>query len=140
MNPQRLTERVSVEASLLEWMGVQGNIALGLRHPNNVGHSREMMEQFAMRLVGLLIERGVLTREEGEEACKFEVPADAAPMSDDRFNELLNGPLSHPVGPLFLTRIATALRIVVAVTGTAGAQALERHCAAVQAHDEAGGD
>lgn len=49
-------------------------------------------------------------------------------MTDDRFNELLNGPLSHPL-PLFaITRLVLALRAVVTATGEAGEEALESHC------------
>jgi hypothetical protein len=49
-------------------------------------------------------------------------------MTDDRFNELINGPLSHPIHPLFMLRLAQALRAVVAATGAAGDAALEAHC------------
>ena len=49
-------------------------------------------------------------------------------MTDERFNELVNGPLSHPVGPLFMLRLANALRMVVERCGGAGDVALEAHC------------
>ena len=50
-------------------------------------------------------------------------------MTDERFNELLNGPLSHPLMPFVITRLATALRAVVEATGEDGDEALERFCA-----------
>jgi hypothetical protein len=49
-------------------------------------------------------------------------------MTDERFNELLNGPLHHPMVPFVITRLALALRDVVNATGKAGEEALERHC------------
>jgi hypothetical protein len=50
-------------------------------------------------------------------------------MTNERFNELLQGPLHHPMVPLAITRLALALRAVVDATGEAGAKALEAHCA-----------
>ena len=41
-------------------------------------------------------------------------------MTDERFNELLNGPLSHPLPMFSITRLAMALRQVVEETGKAG--------------------
>lgn len=58
-------------------------------------------------------------------------------MSDDEFNALINGPLSHPFPMFAVTRMALALRHVVTVTGDAGAQALRDHCADRQRRDEA---
>ena len=60
--------------------------------------------------------------------------ADAG-MSDERFNELLNGPLFHTLVPLQITRLSLALRAVVDATGAAGARALESHCAARERKD-----
>lgn len=50
-------------------------------------------------------------------------------MTDERFNELLNGPLWHPMVSFAITRLALALRAVVEATGKAGEDALEKHCA-----------
>lgn len=49
-------------------------------------------------------------------------------MTNERFNELLNGPLSHPMPMFSITRLALALRAVVDATGEAGERALEEHC------------
>lgn len=49
-------------------------------------------------------------------------------MTSKRFNELLNGPLSHPFPLVTLNRLAIALRVVVDATGEAGEKALEEHC------------
>lgn len=57
------------------------------------------------------------------------------PMTVERFNTLLAGPLSHPLVPFRLTRLAHALLGVVQATGAAGARALEAHCAARDQRD-----
>lgn len=49
-------------------------------------------------------------------------------MTDDRFTELLNGPLNHPRTAFFMLRLANALRSVVQRCGEAGDAALEAHC------------
>lgn len=49
-------------------------------------------------------------------------------MTDERFNELLNGPISHPIMPLYMLRLAQALRSVVEKCGETGDAALEAHC------------
>lgn len=46
-------------------------------------------------------------------------------MTDARFNELIAGPLSHPLIPFRITRLMLALRAVVEATGDAGDAALE---------------
>lgn len=51
-------------------------------------------------------------------------------MTNERFNELLNGPLSHPMPVFRLTRLAQALRHVVEETGSDGERALEEYCKA----------
>jgi hypothetical protein len=56
-------------------------------------------------------------------------------MTNERFNELLNGPLYHPIGPMMVTRLSLALRDVVAATGQAGEDALEEHCRDREARD-----
>jgi len=56
-------------------------------------------------------------------------------VTDERFTELLNGPLNHPFPMFIITRLAGALRHVIEVTGDAGDQALERYCAGRDATD-----
>jgi hypothetical protein len=41
-------------------------------------------------------------------------------MTDDRFTELLNGPLNHPRTAFFMLRLANALRSAVQRCGGAG--------------------
>jgi hypothetical protein len=57
-------------------------------------------------------------------------------VTEQRFNELLNGPLSHPMPMFVITRLALALRAVVEATGEPGDRALEQHCAAREAQDQ----
>ncbi len=59
-------------------------------------------------------------------------------MTDERFNELLAGPLYHPMVPFTITRLALALRHVIEATGEQGEAALEAHCAALEKQDESG--
>lgn len=56
-------------------------------------------------------------------------------MTPERFNELLNGPLNHPLPMFTITRLALALQHVVWATGEAGEEALEAHCAARERRD-----
>lgn len=56
-------------------------------------------------------------------------------MTDERFNELLNGPLSHPMPMFAFTRLALALRTVVEACGEPAERALEEYCAARDAAD-----
>jgi len=57
-------------------------------------------------------------------------------MTNERFSELLNGPLSHPMPMFQISRLAIALRAVVEATGAAGERALEEHCAQRDAQDK----
>jgi hypothetical protein len=56
-------------------------------------------------------------------------------MTDERFNELMNGPLDHPLGVCRISRLLLALREVVEATGDKGEQALERYCAEREQRD-----
>jgi hypothetical protein len=57
-------------------------------------------------------------------------------MTDERFNQLLRGPLHHPLPMFTLTRLAIALRTVVDATGEAGERALEEHCRSREGLDQ----
>lgn len=57
-------------------------------------------------------------------------------MTEERFNQLLAGPLHHPLPMFSMMRLAIALKSVVDECGEAGEKALERHCASRQADDE----
>jgi hypothetical protein len=57
-------------------------------------------------------------------------------MDSDEFNELLAGPLDHPLIPMQIARLVLALKAVVDATGEAGERALLAHCVARQEQDE----
>ncbi len=57
-------------------------------------------------------------------------------VDTERFNELLNGPLAHPMPMFSMMRVTMALKAVVDATGAAGERALEEHCRARQVQDE----
>lgn len=57
-------------------------------------------------------------------------------MTDERFNELINGPLHHSLMPFVISRLVLALREVVEECGPAGEAALEAHCAARKKRDD----
>lgn len=57
-------------------------------------------------------------------------------MTDERFDELVNGPLSHPLPMFSITRLAMALRAVVEAAGEVGEKALESHCEQRAQQDE----
>ena len=57
----RLSPSSPVEAPAIVWLSVIGNLQLALRHPENVGASRQMVEEFARALLGKLFLEGVLT-------------------------------------------------------------------------------
>lgn len=49
-------------------------------------------------------------------------------MTTKRFNELLNGPLHHPLPAFSFTRVALALAYVLDVCGESADKALEDYC------------
>jgi len=59
-------------------------------------------------------------------------------MQNDRFNELLEGPLGHPIIMMRLNRLALALHYVVQQCGEAGDKALEEVCEDYRRRDEGG--
>ncbi len=58
-------------------------------------------------------------------------------MTNERFTELLNGPLAHPLYPMRINRLALALVAVLRATGEKGAEALEAYCKEREERDEA---
>lgn len=63
---EMLKSRKTVEADLLTWMAIHGNLSLALRHPQNKGPSRAYVARFVKRLGQWLVEQGVVTQEELE--------------------------------------------------------------------------
>lgn len=70
---QKLAETWStVEAPLLTWMTVHGNLCLALRHPGNSGASRKLCTDFVKTLSDLLVDTGAMTREQIDAANRIE--------------------------------------------------------------------
>lgn len=61
-----------VHADLFTWMAVHGNLCLALRHPSNVGGSRQIVEEFVRALGARLVEEGLLSADELRDAEKLE--------------------------------------------------------------------
>jgi hypothetical protein len=57
-------------------------------------------------------------------------------MNSERFNELVNGLISHPLPMFMITRLTLALKAVVDECKEDGERALEAYCAARQEKDE----
>jgi len=62
----------SITTNQLTWLAVHGNICLALRHPQNIGASRPLVEKFVKELGKKLVEWRVVTQEELEAAEKLE--------------------------------------------------------------------
>ena len=73
ISPDKLLELVVVEESLFVWMAIHGNLCLALRHPENRGLSARYMEDFVRKLGRLLVEKGVMTQAELDQAWALEL-------------------------------------------------------------------
>lgn len=72
MNIDRANVEHTVAASLLQWMTVHGYLCLALRHPGATGPSRNLAVDFVEQLGELLVNGGLLSRTELEEAQQLE--------------------------------------------------------------------
>jgi hypothetical protein len=61
-----------VEANLLTWTAVHGNLCLALRNPSNRGASRQIVIDFVRELGAYLLERGALDKATLERAERLE--------------------------------------------------------------------
>jgi hypothetical protein len=69
---QLLTTRETVEADLLTWLAIHGNLCLSLRHPANRGPSRKYVVDFVKGLGKFLVDAGVMSQEQMENAYALE--------------------------------------------------------------------
>jgi hypothetical protein len=74
MNVDKALERATLDASLLEWMAIHGNLCLALRHPENSGGSRALVVKAIDQIGKLLVERGLLSQAEIDQATRIERP------------------------------------------------------------------
>lgn len=65
-NPEVAKKRLKVEADLLTWMAVHGNLLLALRHPENTGESRRIVAGFVEDIGRMLVVGGIINQEELE--------------------------------------------------------------------------
>lgn len=72
LDPRMLTANASVTAPMLTWVTVHGNLCLSLRHPSNVGQSRELCLQMVEHLSKLIVDAGIMTQEEMDFANRVE--------------------------------------------------------------------
>jgi hypothetical protein len=127
-------EPVTFQIGRAELVCLIAAVQLAFRHPRYTGASsaivRDIIRQMADRgfegfpAARTVIERGWDPRYDDP----VERPHEEGALTDERFSELLNGPLAHPLIPFRLTRLTLALRAVVDATGAAGVRALESHC------------
>lgn len=54
----------AIELPLFGWLAVHGNLLLALRHPENAGKSRQLIEDIVAMLEGLFLDSGLLTEEQ----------------------------------------------------------------------------
>lgn len=74
MNYDIATEEATIEAELLTWMAVHGNICLALRHPENRSQFvRPRMIRLVKEIGAMLVERGFMTQAELDGAMKYEM-------------------------------------------------------------------
>lgn len=64
MNAEMAPKLCTVEADLLTWMAVHGNLLLALRHPQNCGPAGQLVADFAKKLGEMLVEGGIITQAE----------------------------------------------------------------------------
>jgi len=72
LDPDKLRELVYLEFNMLEVLSIHGNLCLALRHPQNAGMSRQTVLEIVQRLSAIIVDRGVMTPVEMEQALKVE--------------------------------------------------------------------
>lgn len=73
MNLEKAKAEVSVNATVLTWLTVHGNLCLSLRHPQNRGESRALCIDVVRMLSKLIVEAGVMTQAEMDQANRLEL-------------------------------------------------------------------
>jgi hypothetical protein len=123
----RRTPRIVLYPSPGTLFHVIAALHLALRHPQFPPHIKISVEVFIQEVKGHFGPLGQEVMEAGSD------PANDQPnpelITDEEFNEMLNGPLHHPL------RLVMALRMVLLASGPAGSEALRKHCRERQAND-----
>lgn len=72
LDPRALAALTKVEAPMLTWVTVHGNLCLALRHPENRGQSRQLCINMVRQLSEMIVAAGVMTQQEMDEANRLE--------------------------------------------------------------------
>ncbi len=58
---EAMNKHILIHASGITWSAIHGNLLLALRHPDNIGPSRELIVKFVKRLGEILESEGIVT-------------------------------------------------------------------------------
>ena len=72
MDLSKVEVPLKVDAELFTWLAVHGTLCLGLRHPRHTGPSRRIAEEFVRALGARLVEEGLLSADELNDAERLE--------------------------------------------------------------------
>ncbi len=72
VNPQFWLREVLIKVNVLTLLAVHGNLCLALRHPQNLGESRDLVLNFCKQIGEELVLLGALTPEQLKDAYKEE--------------------------------------------------------------------
>ena len=90
VNPQFWRKEVTINLNVITLMAVHGNLLLALRHPQNIGESRDLIIDFVKQIGEELVLLGALAPEQLKEAYTVE--------SERGIPELLDGMADVPGG------------------------------------------
>lgn len=82
-NPQFWLREVLVRVNVLTLMAVHGNLLLALRHPLNLGESRDLVLNFCKQIGEELVLLGALTPEQLKEAYRMEAEEGTPELLDE---------------------------------------------------------
>lgn len=86
-NPQFWLREVLIKVNVLTLMAVHGNLCLALRHPRNLGESRDLVLNFCKQIGEELVLLGAMTPEQLKEAYRME----AEEGTPELLEEMANG-------------------------------------------------
>lgn len=64
--------RVDINIRVIQLLAIHGSLCLALRHPENAGQSRELVEDAVRKFGGMLVEIGAMTPAQRDEAERAE--------------------------------------------------------------------
>jgi hypothetical protein len=90
VNPEFWRKEVTINLNVITLMAVHGNLLLALRHPQNIGESRDLVIDFVKQIGEELVLLGAMAPEQLKEAYRVE--------SENGIPELLDGMADIPGG------------------------------------------